>query len=181
MLGLYKEAMRKTLNKQAEVLFDKLGLKPGFDIKETVERLGGEIQIKENLKENIEAQICPKEGSNDGFLIECKTAFDNNDVYTRFSIAHELGHLFLHMAIPDDEKGYKLIGSFHKEEQNTSINEWEAEEFAAAFLMPENIFRIKVDAVWMDNKINDKIEYIANMFKVPYKSVITRGKGLEIW
>lgn len=54
-----------------------------------------------------------------------------------FSIAHELGHLFLHMAYPDDEKGYILSGSYHKETQNTSICEWEAEELAAAFLMPE--------------------------------------------
>lgn len=181
MLGLYKEAMRKTINKQAEVLFDKLELEPGFDIESTVKRLGGEIRTRENLRENIEAQICAKEDMDDGFLIECKTDFDNNDVYTRFSIAHELGHLFLHMATPDDEKGYVLSGSFQKEPQNTSINEWEAEEFAAAFLMPETIFRIKVDAVRMDDKVNDKFGYIANMFKVPYKSVITRGKGLEIW
>lgn len=181
MLNVYKEAMRRTINKQAEVLFDKLGLEPGFDIKNTVEKLGGEIQIKENLKENIEAQICPQHGDCDGFLIECRTAFDIDDAYTRFSIAHELGHLFLHMASPDEQKGYKLSGRYHKETQNTSICEWEAEEFAAAFLMPEKIFRIKVDTVRMNKNINDKIEYLANMFKVPYKSVITRGKSLEIW
>lgn len=181
MLGLYKETMRKTINKQAEVLFDKLGLEPGFDIQQTVEKLGGKIQIKENLQENIEAQICSRADPEDGFLIECKTVFDNNDFYTRFSVAHELGHLFLHMATPDNEKGYKLSGSYHRDVQNTSINEWEAEEFAAAFLMPETIFRIKVDAARMNAEVSDKIGYIANMFKVPYKSVITRGKGLEIW
>lgn len=47
--------------------------------------------------------------------------------------------------------------------------------------MPETIFRIKVDAARMNAEVSDKIGYIANMFKVPYKSVITRGKGLEIW
>ncbi|MBR5597603.1 MAG: ImmA/IrrE family metallo-endopeptidase [Lachnospiraceae bacterium] len=169
------------INKQAEVLFSTLDLVPGFDIKSTVETLGGEIRVKKELEENIEAQICPKEDSEIGFLIECKNNYDNDDYYIRFSIAHELGHLFLHMASPDNEKGYKLIGNYHKGSQNASIKEWEAEEFAASFLMPESRFRIEVEAARFNSEVEDKVAQLAKIFKVPYKSVITRGKSLEIW
>lgn len=178
MQNVYKEVMKRNINKQAEVLFDTLGLEPGFDIRETVGKLGGEIQTSENLDKNIEAKISAIDENT--FRIECRE-YSEDDVYTRFSIAHELGHLFLHMATIDENNQYVLNGNFNREISNSSLIEWEAEEFAAAFLMPETAFRIMVDSIWINANIKDKISYLASEFKVPYKSIITRGKSLEIW
>lgn len=179
MQKVYKETMRKIINRQAEMLYRKLDLKPGFDVLELVESLGGEICQNVELDESTEAKICNTEECN-SFKIECKVVPDNSDTYARFSIAHELGHLFLHMAKVGEDGGYILEGDFARRPPCASMIEWEAEEFAAAVLMPESVFRREIELVWQ-SEVEDKIRYLAELFKVPYKSIITRGKSLEIW
>lgn len=47
----------------------------------------------------------------------------------RFCIAHELGHLFLHMLEKNEEGNIELVkDSLCKELRNFNLYEWEAEE-----------------------------------------------------
>ena len=63
-----------------------------------------------------------------------------------FTIAHELGHLFLHMGFQTDEntveksRQYSLLSKMEILIQNTNSN-----EFAAAFLMPEKDYKQIMD------------------------------------
>lgn len=180
MQNVYKETMRSIINRQAETLYKKMKSTPGFKIADTVEELGGRIEYVQDFEDGVEAKI---NASEDGqsFIIKCQESIQLNDKYTRFAIAHELGHLFMHMIKFETNDNYKIVGNYTRNPQDVSINEWEAEEFAAAFLMPEGEFRMHVELIRTDDKIKDKIEYLSEHFKVPYKNVITRGKGLGIW
>ncbi len=177
MQNIYKETMKTIINKMAEFLCKRLELSPGFEIEDTVRRLGGTIEFQE-LEDTIDAQILSTADNN--FKIICEKD-SKNDVYLRFAIAHELGHLFLHMTQKNESGTYDIVGSYTHQMLSNSMIEWEAEEFAAAFLMPEDKFREKVEEVESSDAIKDKIQWLAEVFLVPYKSVITRGKSLDIW
>jgi hypothetical protein len=61
----------------------------------------------------------------------------------RFTVAHELGHLLLHDRLElHKDTGSSLNWFQHTEKQaKRGIQEWEANDFAAELLMPENLFR----------------------------------------
>lgn len=181
MQNIYKDTMKEIINKQADLLYTTLKLDPGFCIRDIIMRLGGQIEICENgeLGEGVEARIVPIDNNSSFKISYKKQGIDES--YIRFAIAHELGHLFLHMAHKDKQGNYKIDGDYNRKTQNISILEWEAEEFAAAFLMPEKVFRMKVEEAEENCQIEDKFQWLANTFRVPYKSVITRGKSLGIW
>ena len=181
MQELYKETMRRTINKQAECVFQMLKLSPGFPVEDTVRRLGGELELcnNEGIEAGVDAKIVP---SADKKNFKISYIQGEEDIYTRFSIAHELGHLFLHMTRLDQEKNeYVISGDYKHVPRSSSIIEWEAEEFAAAFLMPESIFKIKAEEISANTTVQDKIQWLADLFKVPYKSVLIRGENLGIW
>jgi Zn-dependent peptidase ImmA (M78 family) len=82
-----------------------------------------------------------------------------------FTIAHELGHFVLHHdhnTIPDQEIVFNRYGS--------GLVEWQANRFAAAFLMPQNEF------LEARKKYNDNVIYIAAEFEV---SQIAAEKRME--
>jgi Zn-dependent peptidase ImmA (M78 family) len=57
----------------------------------------------------------------------------------RFTIGHELGHYFLHYLYPN-QNGVK-IDRLEAERYGSGRVEWEANWFAAGFLMPANLFK----------------------------------------
>lgn len=180
MQSVYKEAMRRVINEQAEALYKDMGLSMNFKIEEAVKQLDGEITVNPCLDESIEAKISATEDAH-SFIIECPKKLNTDEGNVRFAIAHEIGHLFLHMLQFDGNGAYTINGNFYRGKDNSSLTEWEAEEFAAAFLMPKNVFQMEVDSVWADDDIENKISELAKKFGVPFKSIITRGKGLGIW
>jgi Zn-dependent peptidase ImmA (M78 family) len=92
----------------------------------------------------------------------------------RFTIAHELGHFFLHFpkvqsAHPDDGmKAYRWVESSDTTNQRC---EWEANWFAASFLMPETLFRKLY--------VND-IAHCAAAFDVSEKACKVRASSLGL-
>lgn len=174
MKNNYKSAMREIINRTAEKLYKDLNLEPGFNISDVITKLGGTLEFE--AKSHI--SVYPKNSGNNFKIIH---PFENlDDVYVRFDIAHELGHLFLHMTELDKDGNYHINSTYTKK-RDICIMEWEAMEFAASFLMPESIFYIKVELVYANENIKDKIQCLADIFKVPYKSVIIRGKSLDIF
>ena len=83
---------------------------------------------------------------------------------TRFTIAHELGHFFLHLRdsakLVDDEVNlYRLQSSPDAEESGKRRREIQANLFAAALLMPER----QVRQIWKETQ---SIAEIARLFRV---------------
>lgn len=168
--------MEKEINRRAESLYNIIGKTPGFDIINAVEKLGGRVIMVENtaLDFGIDAKIDTSE-TEEGIDFKIFCVKENIEEYIRFCIAHELGHLFLHMTKKDENGNIELVkDSFYKTNNDFSIYEWEAEEFAACFLMPEDEFKIQIEVQRGD------VEKIAKKFKVPTQSVFMRCKRLGI-
>lgn len=94
-----------------------------------------------------------------------------------FTIAHELGHLFLHM-------GY-LISKDTWDQQSNSCQfarfganeqEYQANEFATALLMPQKEFKEKIEEYSSGNFVN--MAQVANYFYVSISAATNHGRFL---
>lgn len=89
------------------------------------------------------------------------------ELRNNFTIAHELGHLYLHAKnIQENIIGFNRYG--------TGRLEWEANWFAAAFLMPEQEFK---DKCYEFNSDNFELSLY---FNVSESAIKIRKKDLEI-
>lgn len=170
---------RTAINILAVSILEALDLKFPIDIEKVPELLNGKLTyVKENIEDNnIEAKISKKDDTFEIEILENKP-----EMRRRFSIAHELGHLFLHMGYlidPDkwsEVKDYK-DSVFYRD--GYSQEEYEANEFAGAFLMPEEEFK-KISKEHLTNGYYD-IEKIAEYFKVSTQAASMRGRWLGIF
>lgn len=135
-------------------------------------KLPGSCIPKKAGELDVDAQIKTRDnkGSFDLEYLENKP-----DTRILFSIAHELGHLFLHL-LEDDGT---LKPEVCRRDLAYNQKEWEANEFAAAFLMPEEEFVFKCKEVLQDNKVN--VTKIANYFNVSVQAATVRGNVLDLW
>lgn len=79
----------------------------------------------------------------------------------RFTAAHEIGHALLHSTAP---MGYAFRSDYVEE----TDPEWQADQFAAAFLMPEAAFRTCTT-----------VEHAMAMFKCTEHHVVERARALD--
>jgi Zn-dependent peptidase ImmA (M78 family) len=148
---------------------------PPYDVRMAVARLQGEIVPPSDFF--TEASVRKK---GDSFVIEAAVAA--SDERERFSIAHELGHLFLHMGYLVDPATWNRIDKYRDSpmyRQGHSDEEYEANEFAAAFLMPEAEFRRVAEANRVGSAYNT-LE-IAKAFEVSVPAAQNRGKWLGMF
>lgn len=92
---------------------------------------------------------------------------DETDPYTRklFTLAHELGHYFLH-----SNQDYDVL--YRERRPHEHLNqEKEANEFAAELLMPESTIRL----YW---PIAESIQQLAEIFSVSYSAMEYRLRNL---
>lgn len=104
---------------------------------------------------------------------------DDHSVRKRFTIAHELGHFFLHFAgkegeFIDDADNFRVPVEPDAAWTDERRKEWEANVFAAALLMNEGLVR----RIWPE--IRD-IEGMARWFQVSQQAMAIRldELGLE--
>lgn len=138
------------------------------DFNQIVQILKGELNYRDNL--DYEAKI---ERDNESFIISVDNSKPENR--QRFSLAHELGHLFIHMKRLDENywKNNVIEDSAYFR-YGRGIEESEANEFAGAFLMPEDEF---MKLYYNDYNITD----ISKHFNVSEAAVYMRGKNLNLW
>lgn len=104
-------------------------------------------------------------------------------VRQRFTIAHELGHYLLHVRKKQDlfvDKGFKV----HFRDQISSIGidklEQEANAFAAAILMPENLLSNKIMELDLDLTDEEAIKKLAKIFDVSPIAMTIRISNLRM-
>ena len=83
---------------------------------------------------------------------------------------------FLHLL---EEGGTLTPGVVCQRDLTQSQQEWEANEFAAAFLMPEDDFVLKCKESMENNKVN--ITKVADFFNVSVQAAKVRGNVLNLW
>ncbi len=165
------QGIRKVLNATTPV-----------DIPSQIDLLNGKLSYTDDIEFNADAKIIKK--SDSSFEISLNSA---NSTIERdnFTLAHELGHLFLHMGYLIDTEKWKSINDYTDSvyyRYGYNEEEYEANEFAANFLMPRDEF---LDVVIKNSSDKNKCDFhkVADYFKVSYKVVINRSKwlGLLSW
>ncbi|WP_339196685.1 ImmA/IrrE family metallo-endopeptidase [Solibacillus sp. FSL R5-0449] len=159
------------------VIRDAFNLEAPIDLKLLVEQLGGRLIETTNIDDNMEAKI-EKLGNSFEITIDP----DKNQKRKRFSIAHELGHLFLHMGYLINPEKWNSTNEYVDSvyyRYGYNIEEFEANEFAACLLMPLEEF-MDISQKNFKNGFYD-IEEIANHFDVSTQAVSNRGKFLGLF
>lgn len=133
-------------------------------LKDTVNLLGGKIQAVRN--------DVPYEESGGSLEIEKTGKFTINlpsntsPLNDNFTIAHELGHYVLHYQEGDEKKVYARYGK-------NMVEEYQANRFAAAFLMPKNQF------IEAKKEFKGSPLLLAAKFQVPIEIVMERMEYIK--
>ena len=109
---------------------------------------------------------------------------EESKVRQRFTIAHELGHYILHGNLNETlfvDKKSRVHFRDQKSSTGESLQEQEANAFAASILMPEKM--IKKELSKADNDLSDEtqIELLANKFNVSTLAMTYRLANLRIF
>ena len=162
---------RKSIEKFAEDISKNLNYNPEISNDEMVELIGGEFEYDEIKETNGKDGSVFIDDIGD-FLI--KLPFDTSSVRDRFTIAHEFGHYILHyLWFKSDQPNYPNTYATRYSKGSTPQVEWEANWFAAAFLMPES----KVREEW---KLSESVLALSNKFNVSISAASLRAKRLGL-
>lgn len=141
---------------------------PINDISNVVTALGGYIEENKDICDSAIRK------QNDGFVIYMP--FSYSEERKRFAMAQELGHLFLHM-------GYKISPRLWNKQRNMfyyeskyPLEEYQANDFAEALLMPKDVYKKVLDQYTAGNKV--QTAKIAEYFGVSVSTAYGRGKSL---
>ncbi len=122
-------------------------LNPGGDILQLTESLGGRIHYRNMFEDDVDVDTIFVHRKNDFDIVLPDHSTPRRD---RFTVAHELGHFFLHAWM-----GQRPL----KAARNGSDRaEWEANWFAAGLLMPKAKFKAahkeKRSLSWLADKFD---------------------------
>lgn len=166
-------ASKSAISTFAENVSKRVGYTYGEDMRSFVSRLGGRISFDDDIQpdnDSPESIVVSPDNKFQIFLPTVTTAERD-----RFTIAHELGHLFLHF--PNIRKNHPkatMVATrrVKQDDDDQKRAEWEANWFAAAFLMPEKVFR----EVYKSSSAQGAVKY----FGVSKPAVDVRAKTLGL-
>lgn len=165
-------ARKSTVESLAKDLAGKLQFKPGDSLDELVAATGGKIVIGPSGVEDHDSGSIIAKSLNDYTIYLSQNTSRLRD---RFTIAHELGHLVLHfpqIRKIDSNAVMRATRWVDDTDEGKKRAEWEANWFAAAFLMPEDQFK---DA-WQPTKIDE----VALLFDVSPSAASIRARSLGL-
>ncbi len=170
---------RSSINKVAGVVRTALSLNVPITLEtlcEAINKLDGECVVDSSGQLKVDAQITTVNDSDEQRKFEIRYLGNKCETRILFSIAHEMGHLFLHLLNKDGT--LKQAETFQRNMETTQ-EELEANEFAAALLMPEEAFIVKSKELMSEDKIN--VTKMAEYFNVSVQAATVRGNVLELW
>jgi Zn-dependent peptidase ImmA (M78 family) len=164
-------ASKKAVHDFAELAAKKLGYAPGAPIEDVVDRLGGEICYHDILENGVPDSIKVEDFGNFSIFLSSLTSPQRD----RFTVAHELGHYLLHFPrVRKVEPESGMVATRWVDEAVDSLvrAEWEANWFAAGFLMPETEFLKK-------SRSGASLDEVASYFGVSKAAAEVRAKNLK--
>lgn len=169
------DATRAYINKVADSVRSAFGVGiPVDNIDSLVNQLGGRIVEKPGLDPLYDGTI--KKVGDNSFEI---AIFPHQSPEERnFAIAHELGHLFLHMGYLASKETWDQYGhSVQFAHFGTDEQERQANAFAAALLMPQKEFKGKIEEYTSGNCAD--MAQVSNYFHVSIATATNHGRSLE--
>lgn len=133
-------APKASIQKFAEDVAKKLEFRFANNIESVVARLGGEIVVGSSGDgDQVSGSIIAKAIDDFTIFVSPLTSLKRD----KFTIAHEIGHLLIHLnAIKKADPDAQMRATRWVDEDNPQQQraEWEANWFAASFLMPTDDF-----------------------------------------
>ncbi|MEC9346659.1 MAG: ImmA/IrrE family metallo-endopeptidase [Pseudomonadota bacterium] len=158
----------------AEKVAEHLGYEPGSNMLSLLEQLGGRIKYKEfwDLHDVGADSITIFAPSDFEIYVSSRTSPERD----RFTIAHEIGHYFLHYLFRRDmDEDFRNSNcGMQATRYGSSREEWEANWFAASFLMPKSEFKEKF------REFEGDVDSIANFFRVSRAAAKIRSEVLGL-
>lgn len=145
---------------------------PIYDIDQVVNNMGGRVIENPSIDVFSDGRII-KTGQN-SFQIEV-SPYQTKE-RRNFTIAHELGHLFLHMGFLTNDAIWDLQTNVSYYRNGDSEQEYQSNEFAAALLMPQDEYEHIMDENTDGDLVNTS--EIARYFNVSVDAAANRGKWL---
>jgi len=164
--GLGKDSIYRL----AESIRQQLAYTPGDDLDDLIEQLGGRIEYQDfwELESSATGSIRIRSPNDFTIYLPSYTGVERD----RFTIAHELGHFVLHYLYP--RQSGNDPGPVQAQRYGSGRVEWEANWFAAAFLMPEQDFRTS-----FTKNAGDFLS-VAEQFFVSSRAAQIRAKSLKL-
>ena len=161
--------IREQIEELTQTMRIRLNLSTPLHMIDVIKKLG----INCNPVENVDYDARLSGNKEEGYCISYNKT--QSFVRQQFSIAHELGHLILHTYNRNDSQSV-----YYRRNGSVSQIEWEANEFAAALLMPrEEFIDFCKEHVNLEGKIY--LSILAENFKVSEQAVRVRGSVLGLW
>ena len=165
--------MKNLINDLAQEVINVFDIQiPITDIDQVVGKLGGKVLEDSSIDGFSDGEIRKLDSES----FEIRVFPYQTRERRNFTIAHELGHLFLHMGFCTNPEEWNKQKSISYYRSGNSSLEYQSNEFAAAFLMPQKIYKEV-----MDKNRDNNIVYtakIAEYFHVSIDAAANRGKWL---
>jgi hypothetical protein len=147
-------------------------LAPNFDVEKLLDTLDLAL-LWSSLPPGIMAEISPYDRRvtvNEGMRVD----FDRNTGLYRFTVAHEIGHWFLHAEGARSDTGQLFESNLVlcREEQKSDPAEVQANKFAAALLAPRDLLREAVPKSQWEGR--STVQQLAGTFGMSYQAMLFR-------
>jgi Zn-dependent peptidase ImmA (M78 family) len=167
---------------QAEKLIQELAIRgPRVDVEAVAEVLGLPIHY-DDLGDSSVSGLLVSDGKNTAIFIKQ----DDAPVRQRFSIAHEIGHHVLGHQFEDGQhvhvdRGHIITPRDSRSSTGEDPREVEANQFAAALLMPHHFIRARATAVSEGGPLRDyHVSQLAGEFDGSEQAMTIRLTGLGL-
>ncbi|MFZ2301823.1 MAG: ImmA/IrrE family metallo-endopeptidase [Gallionella sp.] len=161
---------KQSVSSLAERIAAQIGYVAGSDLQPIVEGMGGKVTYQDfwELDNSASGSIRVEQEGEFEIFLGMHTSQDRD----RFTICHEIGHYVLHYLyrLTEDTK----LGPMQAARYGADRTEYEANWFAASFLMPSTQFKESYQAA------NGDIYVVAAQFKVSLTAALVRAKALGI-
>jgi Zn-dependent peptidase ImmA (M78 family) len=166
--------------RRADLLIDSLAPDGApVDVRRVARHLGA--RILEECLGDVSGMLVSRPGSPPCIIVNKTHA----EVRKRFTIAHELGHLYLRHETQGQAHVHVDRGNFisfrnHRSEAGTDAIEIEANQFAAVLLMPTALVRIEADKLGTRRLMDSQVEELAQSFLVSQQAMTIRLHALGL-
>lgn len=160
--------------KEAKKIINKFGLtEPFIDVKEIAIKLGAQVIMQAN-EEDLSGMIFV---SDNGIVIGVNSL--HPETRQRFTIAHEIGHMVMHMHILEgtphiDKKFGVQLNRDKRSSLGNDLLEIQANKFAAELLMPSQMIKKEIKNTYIDIEKDDDVKALADKYKVSSQAMSIR-------